>query len=312
MTILSINVSYGQFIERLENCNCIDKIDQNEPVLNGNYERTYSGKLIEKGEFINGVKNGEWITYSKKGSLIRKYNYVNGALNGKVELYYLDGKPKLIGEFENGNKIGKWTYYTNKGKVRIEGEYESNKPIGIWTLNDKKGKKAVTQYDFDKHLYLINNSADFLKDNSIVQNGNTEEFYILRYPQKNYYSKSEPLGGFDFANNMFIDLVEVPVNYWDTFVYNKYKINVSLQDDNSARMKFEVLKGDEPDNQNEFTFLILTNPPAKIKNIKHSQFEKELLDFKIKEALSIMPPWIKNEESEVSIYIHYVLNKNLH
>lgn len=133
ITALAVNISLGQQTEKLDYCNCQDQFDQITPDLNGKYERTCNDVLIEKGGFVGGLKDGVWITFSRKGKLIRKLNYDRGLLSGKVELFYLNGKPKVIGQFENGNKIGQWSYYTKKGKILSEGSFENNKPIDIWT-----------------------------------------------------------------------------------------------------------------------------------------------------------------------------------
>lgn len=311
ITAMTVNISFAQQIEKLDYCGCQDKIEQISPFLNGQFERKCNGELIEKGEFVNGFKNGEWITYSRKGKLIRKLNYENGLLTGKVELFYLNGKPKVIGQFEKGNKIGKWSYCTDKGMILAEGSYDSNKPIDIWTINDKKGKRPVVQFDFNLNKYIINNQTAFYKDGDIIQNENTAEWYIVRSPDLTYSSKSEPLGGYAFANFMFIELVEVPENYWDTFLYQIYKVSYKIKADNNVSFDSQLFSGDLPDNNLELTFLIMTNPTQKIKRIDHSDLQKKLLDFKIKEALSLMPPWIYNEESEVDIYLHYVINQNL-
>lgn len=312
ITAFTVNISFGQQTEKIDYCNCQDQIEQISPDLNGTFERKCNGVLIEKGEFVNGLKNGEWVTYSRKGKLIRKINYDNGLLNGKIELFYVNGRPKANGQFEKGNKIGKWIYYTEKGKILSEGSYDSNKPIDIWTINDKKGKKPVVQYDYNSKKYLINKPTPFHKDGDIIQNENTEEWYILKSPDLKYSSKSEPLGGYDFANFMFIELVEVPENYWDTYLYQKYKVSYKITAENELLFDSELFTGDLPDNNLELTFLIMTNPTSKIKRIDHSDLQIKLLDYKIKEALSIMPPWISNEQSEIDVYVHYVINQNLH
>ncbi|MCP4179170.1 MAG: hypothetical protein GY756_15530 [bacterium] len=313
ITALIVNISFGQQTEKLDYCNCIDKIDKITLDLNGKYERKCNGLLIEKGEFINGSKNGEWVTYSRKGKLIRRLNYNNGLLHGKVELFYINGKSKVTGLFEKGNKIGKWTYYTVKGKVLSEGSYEFNKPIGIWTINDKKGKKTVVQYDFNSKKYLINNPTPFHKDGGMIQNENTEEWYILKSPNKKYSSKPEPLGGYEFANYLFIELVEIPVNFWDTYVYNKYKVDIKISEEYGTTFKSQLFKSDLPEDNLEITFLTITNQTPKIKRVKHSDLVVKLLGFKINEAISMMQPWITETDiSEVELYIHYVINENMY
>lgn len=312
LALVTVNLVFGQQTEKIDYCNCTDKIDQISPTLNGKYERTCNRILIEKGEFVTNAKNGEWTTYSRTGKIIRKLNYENGLLNGKIELFYLNGKIKLTGEFDKGKKIGKWVYYTEKGSIITDGNYDMNKPIGIWSIYDKKGKKAVVQYDYDLKKYLLNNQPSLYKDNDVFQNDNTEEWYILRMPNITYSSKTTPIGGFKFANYMFIQLVEVPENLWDTYLYRKYKISYSISADNNVAYNTQLIQDKYPDNQLECIFLIMTNPTEKIKKIEFSDFQLKLLDLKINETLSLMPPWVFDEQSNVDVYLHYVINQNLH
>jgi len=265
--------------------------------------------MIEKGEFINGEKVGEWITYNKTGKLTGKINYKNGLPDGKAELFYLNGKRKLIASFEDGKKEGTWEYFTEKGKLFMSGLYKSGKPSGIWTINDYKGKKNVVVFDYSTNKYILNNPYGFHKDNSIVQNINTEEWYILRIPTRAINEKSAPLGGFIFAGDLFIEMVEVPLDYWDTYVQYDYKAQFTIGEDNSTTFKLTDSDGKNSEDKPGFPFLIITNPESKIKKIEHSKLSKDLLNYKIKEALNFMPPWVYNGSKEVEVNIPYVINK---
>jgi hypothetical protein len=309
--VLTVNISFGQRTEEHDHCNCIDKIDKITPKLHGHFERKCNGILIEKGEFVNGLKNGAWITYSRKGKLIRKINYDNGLLHGNVEMFDTKGQPKLIGQFEKGNKIGKWIYYTDKARILCEGNFDNNKPIETWTINDKKGKKPVIVYDFNAKKHLLKDTAPLHKNSEVVQNYNTEEWFILFSPDKTYSSKSQPMGGYSFANYMFNELIEVPENFWDTYLYQKYKVSFNITADNEVTFNSNLFTGEVPDNHLELTFLAVTNPASKIKNIEFSNLQMKLIDIKIKEALSLMPPWIYNEQTDIDLYLHYVINQNL-
>jgi hypothetical protein len=118
------------------------------------------------------------------------------------------------------------------------------------------------------------------------------------------------MGGYSFANYLFNDLVEVPENYWDTYIYQKYKVSYKIAADNQLSFDSERFTGDFPDDHSELTFLIMTDPVAKLTRFKHSDVQAKLIDLKIKEALSLMPPWIYNGQSDVDLYIHYVINQN--
>ena len=168
----------------------------------------------------------------------------------------------------------------------------------------------VVQYDYNLKKYLLNSPTPFHKDGDIIQSGNTEEWFILKSPELKYSSKSEPLGGYAFANYMFIELVEVPENYWDTYLYQKYKVSYKITAESNLTFDSELFSGNLPDNNLELTFLIMTDPPAKLKRIEHSELQIKLIGIKIKEALSIMPPWIYNEQSDIDLYVHYVINQN--
>lgn len=308
-SILITFTLFGQETYRLDNCNCVDNIEQTNPVLNGKYERQCNGKLIEKGEFLKGDKVGEWISYNKSGKLIARINYKNGLLNGKTELFYADGKPKLVAEFKNGKKTGNWEYFSDKGKSIITGLFESGKPSGIWTINDYKGKKAVVQYDFSTNKYITNNPYSYRKKGSdVAQNANTEEWFVLFYPNRKNYEKSGPLGGYIFASDLFVDLIEVPLEFWDTYTQYEYKATFIISNDNMTTFILSDFEGYIPDDKPSFPFLIMTNPESKIKKIEHSKLSKELLRHKIIEALNFMPPWIHNETTEIEVYVPYVTN----
>ncbi|WMI68230.1 hypothetical protein [Mangrovimonas sp. YM274] len=168
------------------------------------------------------------------------------------------------------------------------------------------------QYDFNTKKYLVDNPAPFHEDGDIIQNENTEEWYILKSPDLKYSSKSEPLGGYEFANFMFIELVEVPENFWDTYLYQNYKVSYKITPESELTFDSQLCQGGSPNDNLELTFLIITNPTPKIKKINHSNLQIKLLDYKIKEALSLMPPWVYNGQSDVNLYIHYVINENMH
>jgi hypothetical protein len=200
-----------------------------------------------------------------------------------------------------------------KGKILVVGSYDNNIPINTWTINDKKGKKPLVQYDFKSKKYLLNNQTPYHKDGNFIQNENTEEWYIIKSPELKYKSKPEPLGGYEFANYMFIELVEVPEVFWDTYLYNKYKVDIKVTENSGTTFNSKLFEGDFPEENLELTFLIVTNPTSKIKRIKHSDLEMKLLDFKIKEAINLLPPWITNPNNiEFEFYIHYVINENMH
>ena len=68
------------------------------------------GNNIEKGYYINGIKEGQWITYDKDNNEIEKGSYTNGEKNG---LWVIVTPENTIetGEYKNGKKTGVWDIY---------------------------------------------------------------------------------------------------------------------------------------------------------------------------------------------------------
>jgi hypothetical protein len=302
-------ISYSQHTEKLDYCHCVDQIDSITPVLEGKFERKCNDKIIETGLFIDGEMDGEWITYTPKGKIIRKINYIKGKLHGNSQFFYASGKLKLTASFIDGKKDGSWKYYTEKGKVYIDGEYSKDKPINIWTIKDLKGSQILVQYDFSKSTYLKNEPLAYHKNWDVVQNDNTGWFGILLYPDRIEGKGNAPLGGYYFANDLIVELMQVPIDFWDTYTSLKYKIEYKVASDNSYTVSSTEIEKHMEDNNPSFPYILKTNDADKLKKVEHSKLSKKLLAMKINETLNFMPPWIFSEQNVVEVYLPFVLNQ---
>ncbi|HPH82928.1 MAG TPA: hypothetical protein PL185_10160 [Flavobacteriales bacterium] len=81
-----------------------------------NYSTT--GKLIEKGSFVNGKMDGVWTSYNESGVKT-------------AEAYYT-----------NGNKSGDWRIFDETGNLRYVMSYDSNKLVHA-TNFDAAGKTVA-------------------------------------------------------------------------------------------------------------------------------------------------------------------------
>lgn len=302
-------LSFSQHIQKMEHCGCVDEVQTIAPVLEGNYSRHCNGKLIESGAFTEGVKTGEWSTRSAKGQLIRRFHYVKGKLHGNVSVFYPDGTIKLQAAFSQGLPDSSWTYYTPKGKPWVTGKYTDGEPVGLWTIADKKGNSPVVEYDFTKNQAGKNGDPAFLRNRAIVKNDNTHQYFILYYPDRIGAKEPSPLGGYHFASDLFVQLMEVPLDYWDTYVSYKYKWKVSLTTSHVATHSVSVIDDHLNDEVPVLPFIINTNRDGKLKRVEHSELSRKLLDYKIREALSLLPPWINQGEASAEVYVPYVINQ---
>ncbi|MGQ7947573.1 toxin-antitoxin system YwqK family antitoxin [Flavobacterium sp. WC2509] len=277
------NSLFSQQIEKLDYCNCIDKIENNSPIYDGKYERNCNEKITTVGSFKNDLPDGEWISYNYKGGLISKINYSEGKFNGLLELYFMNGKVKFSGSFINGKKNGIWKYYNEKGTVVIDGEYEMDKPINIWTVKDKKGKKIVTQYDYANSKYILNEVEEKLKGSTL-------------------------LGGVFLSYDLFIENAEVPIDFWDTYADLKYLARYQIEENSSSTFILTEENGKSSNTTITFSSNVQTDPESKLHKIEHNKLSKKLLYYRILKALSVLPPWIYKGEKETTIYIPYQVN----
>lgn len=164
----------------------------------------FNPKIIKKGNYNNGLKNGLFSYYNKEGNLtkeitwkngkqdgIQKYYYEDGEnLNyvvsykdllksGEYKYYYKDGQIKVMGQFDNNNISGIWKSYYKSGKLEFEGEYENGQVVNK-TCYDDMGNII------DCNLNWLRNNVDLRFDNKI-------------YLNKIYYVRDDPKSLTDFS-----------------------------------------------------------------------------------------------------------------
>jgi len=96
-----------------------------------------TGKVICKGEFIEGLETGPW--YFEINGFISKGNYTEGKRNGMWTEYFANGKTAFSGEYIEDNPNGKHIYYWENGRKKEEGNYIMGKREGEWRKYDKDG-----------------------------------------------------------------------------------------------------------------------------------------------------------------------------
>lgn len=68
-----------------------------------------NGNLKEKGNYVHGKKNGEWIYYKEiDGRISKKENYLNGLAHGEWTSFWVDGTPYSIETYDNGTLVNHW------------------------------------------------------------------------------------------------------------------------------------------------------------------------------------------------------------
>ncbi|MGH2666751.1 FISUMP domain-containing protein [Flavobacterium sp.] len=101
------------------------EVDKNGKPRNGAVT-FYSNMGNVSKTFVNGVENGERLSFSPYSDLISKEMFKNGQLNG-LSIYYHDSHWKHKtheGKYVNGKKEGEWIYYDWVAKPELAEKFE--------------------------------------------------------------------------------------------------------------------------------------------------------------------------------------------
>jgi len=82
-------------------------------------EKSYykNGTKSMEGSIINGLREGEWISWYDDGSIWSKGSFKNGLREGHGIIYYRNGNIQLEGFYQKGERTGIWKSYDEDGKL---------------------------------------------------------------------------------------------------------------------------------------------------------------------------------------------------
>lgn len=116
-------------------------------------EYARNGDIIAKGNFIDGLKEGEW--YYKVGDEIQEGSYKADYKDGKWTHYFPDKTKKFEGSYIDGEEQGKHKYYYENGKIKMEGEFSMGKRHNQWKFYDEEGFVRTTiTYRLDEEIKI--------------------------------------------------------------------------------------------------------------------------------------------------------------
>jgi len=74
-----------------------------------------NGSKRMEGDFVNGKREGEWLSWHPDGTIWSKGFFKNGKRTGKSRIYHSNGKLYMKGEYLDGKKIGEWMVFDEDG-----------------------------------------------------------------------------------------------------------------------------------------------------------------------------------------------------
>ncbi len=130
--------------------NCWDK-DGTQTITDGNGILTNyyldSESVLEKGELINGRREGLWRTfYYDSQEVYQESNYTKGELSGSYVMYFQTGQICSKGEMINGVNEGEWEWYHENGNLSSVASFKNGKKQGKQTLWSETGELTKEEY----------------------------------------------------------------------------------------------------------------------------------------------------------------------
>ncbi len=105
----------------------------------GDYlEYDSDGEIMIQGEYVNGSKEGDWVT--NVNGFIEKGTYLDNVKDGLWKYYYTSDTLYFEGRFIDGNPDGTHIWYYRNGKIKKIGDYIMGLKEGYWKYFDEGGK----------------------------------------------------------------------------------------------------------------------------------------------------------------------------
>jgi antitoxin component YwqK of YwqJK toxin-antitoxin module len=102
-----------------------------------------AGKMLAKGDYRNGLQDGEWSSYyPDSGALMHVLGYAGGLLEGQATGYFESGDKEWEGVFKKNEREGEWIWYHDNGAVSSRVRLVAGKKDGQQIFFSSQGKKV--------------------------------------------------------------------------------------------------------------------------------------------------------------------------
>ncbi|MFH1004387.1 MAG: hypothetical protein V1781_02670 [Bacteroidota bacterium] len=100
-------------------------IEKNPPTQYGDYIVKYPSGIIKmKGFYVNGKREGQWVSFFENGNVQSEGFFKAGLRDGRTTVYYESGKKYYDGFYKDGKEAGKWIFYDEQENKVKEMNYE--------------------------------------------------------------------------------------------------------------------------------------------------------------------------------------------
>ncbi|MDC1141763.1 toxin-antitoxin system YwqK family antitoxin [Planctomycetota bacterium] len=126
----------------------VKKLADGSLVIDGRWQEFHqNGKPKTDGDYVEGQKQGLWVTYFDNGTVESQLTYKDDQLIGEFERWHSNGQKAEAGKWENGEKIGSWMSWHPNGNLAQNIEYKDGQLNGAsFTYYNNDTAKERGQY----------------------------------------------------------------------------------------------------------------------------------------------------------------------
>ena len=104
--------------------------------LDGEYwVKDSKGRLVEKGSYAGGKKDGVWTAFYESGKTRQFITYKLGELEGEFASYHSNSNIKIKGQYLEGHEDGSWKTYLEDGRMEMIIKYSYGQRVKEIRIN---------------------------------------------------------------------------------------------------------------------------------------------------------------------------------
>lgn len=141
-------------MQHCDNGKLMEKYEVKNGLKNGCYKLydCETGQLTGMGTYINDTLNGTYYGYYNNGTLKYELNYLNGVIEGETFEYWENGIVKSKAINVNGHLNGPYSYYDSLGNLRVKGNMGKLKLNKVY-LDENVDRLLYGKYTGDSVAY---------------------------------------------------------------------------------------------------------------------------------------------------------------
>lgn len=120
-----------------------------------------SGELMEKVDWVNGKREGDFIIYFKTGEIYFQCQMKEDQRHGMCFIQSKNGNPEMEAGYKNNLRDGEWKFYDENGNLQYQLNYNDGKLLNPFVRDSIAN---VKMQNLEKGKGRITDPEEFLKD----------------------------------------------------------------------------------------------------------------------------------------------------